>query len=371
MKIVADIDIPFLKGLPEKFADEVVYFSTPQFSHEKIKDADALIVRTPDKCTREILEGTNVKFIATASVGFDHIDIDYCRQQKIGWANAPGCNACSVAQYFFSVLVQLSLTHQFDLRRKKIGLVGVGNVGRAIERICRPYGITLFLNDPIRAEIEGGSQFVPLDIVTKECDIISFHTPLTREGKYSTFHLADSTFFDALEKDIFFINAARGEINDTEALLQALEKGKVRSAVIDCWEKEPNVNLQLLSKAEIATPHIAGFSADGKAKGTHMAVNAIKAFFHITGTEDGCIVLPAPQKPVIDLNEFDSSRRIESAVLHTLNLEEVNSEFKSAPSRFEFLRTHYPNPREFKAYTLLNATSSEYDLLSPLGFNFL
>ena len=371
MKIVADIDIPFLKGLPEKFADEVVYFSSSQFSHNLIIDADALIVRTPDKCTPEILRDTKVRFIATASVGIDHIDTEYCDRHNIGWANAPGCNATSVAQYFFVVMMQLSLVHRFSFREKKIGLIGVGNVGSAIQKICEAYGITLFLNDPIREKKEGSLQFCPLTTLLEECDVISVHTPLTRTGEYKTFHLVEKSFFETLKRKILFINAARGEVHDTEALKWAIRSGRVEAAVIDCWEGEPHIDSELLAMTEIATPHIAGFSADGKAKGTWAAVNAVKKFFKIPQKEDDCITLPQPANILIDLNKYEPSKRIESAIFHVLNFSEISEKFKTQPNKFEYLRTHYKNPREFNAYTILNATSRDYDFLQPLGFNFL
>lgn len=371
MKIVADTDIPFLKGLPEKFADEVVYFSSSQFSHELIADADALIVRTPDKCTSQILKNTKVRFIATASVGFDHIDTEYCDRHNIGWANAPGCNAASVAQYFFVVMMQLSLAHQFSFKEKKVGLIGVGNVGTAIQKICEAYGITLFLNDPVREKKEGSLQFASLATLLEECDIISVHTPLTRSGEYKTFHLVGKSFFEALKKKIFFINAARGEVHDTEALKWAIKSGKIEAAVIDCWEGEPHVDPDLLAMTEIATPHIAGFSADGKANGTWAAVNAVKNFFKIPQKKYDGIILPPPADAQIDLNQYESSKRVESAIFHVLNFSEISERFKAQPNRFEYLRTHYKNPREFRAYTILNATSEDYDRLQPLGFNFL
>ena len=369
MKIAVDIHIPFLKGLPEKFADEVDYFSPEEFSRKRIADSDALIIRTVDKCTRDILQDARVQFIATTSVGFDHIDTDYCRERRIGWANTPGANAESVAHYFLLALVRLSLKHGFAMREKTVGLIGAGNTGKAIERFCRALGMQVFLNDPPRAEKEDDSALVSLETIQKECDIISIHTPLTREGKYKTLHLADRQFFDALVKKTIFINTARGEVAETEALKTAIKTSKIVSAVIDCWEGEPVIDKELLSLTEIPTPHIAGFSADGKANSTHMALEAVKKFFRIPLFDD-TIILPPPANPVIDLNTFDSSKRIEYAILHTLNTAGTEEELRQSPLCFENLRTHFVNPREFGAYTILNATSEEYDLLRKLKFSF-
>jgi erythronate-4-phosphate dehydrogenase len=370
MKIAADIDIPFLKGLPEQFANEVDYFSSAEFSRKRIADADALIVRTVDKCTQETLAGTRVKFIASASAGFDHIDAAYCREHQIAWTSVPGANAGSVAQYFLSALMRLSLAHGFALQQKTIGLIGVGYVGKAIEHFCRVLGIRTLLNDPPRAEKEGDGAFVSLETLQKECDIISIHTPLTHEGDYKTYHLADRPFFEALERQPLFINAARGEVVDTGALKAALKAGRVSRTVMDCWEGEPAVDRELLEMVDIPTPHIAGFSADGKANATRRTLEAVKQFFHIPASGEAmsseAIVLPPPAHPVIDLNVFDASKRIEGAVLHTLHTGDVERAFRASPREFEYLRTHYANPREFSAYTVLNAASAEQELLQRL-----
>ena len=368
MKIAADIDIPFLKGEPERFADEVVYFSSSDFSRAAIADADAIIVRTPDCCCEETLRDTRVKLIATASVGYDHIDVDYCRRNGIAWANAPGANAGSVAQYILSVLVGLSLKYDFDLKDKTIGLIGVGNVGKAVASVCRAWGANVLLNDPPRAEKEGGSAFVALEAIQEECDIISIHTPLTKEGKYKTYHLADCHFFEGLRRTPIFINAARGGVNDTTALKNAIRKGQISAAVIDCWEGEPAIDLDLLGMVEIATPHIAGFSRDGKANGTRMVIDAVKKFFHIRLPEPA-IDLPLPKQPLIDLSGFPRNQRMEYAVLHTLDAMDATRALKMTPQAFEALRVRYENPREFGAYTVLGATSEEQSLLRALGFN--
>ena len=368
MKIAADIDIPFLKGELERFADEVVYFSSSSFSRSVIADADAIVIRTPDCCCEETLHDTRVKFIATASVGYDHIDVDYCYRSGISWANVPGANAGSVAQYFLSVLAHLSLKYNFDLRKKTVGLIGVGNVGKSIERFCRAWGINVLLNDPPRAEKEGGAAFVSLDTICESCDIISIHTPLIKEGQDKTYHLANRNFFEQLQRTPIFINAARGGVNDTEALKNAIKKGAISAAVIDCWESEPLLDADLVELAEIATPHIAGFSCDGKANGTRMVIEAVKNFFHI-GLPNSPIALPFPEDPMIDLSRFPDRQRVEYAILHTLDTTAIVQSLKSSPQEFERLRLQYENPREFNAYTVLGATPEEQALLQVLGFN--
>ena len=202
----------------------------------------------------------------------------------------------------------------------------------------------------------------------EQCDIISIHTPLTKEGEHKTYHLADRRFFENLRRTPFFINAARGGVNDTEALKSAVEKGQIRAAIVDCWEGEPVIDAELLELTEIPTPHIAGFSYDGKANGTRMVIDAVKEFFNIDLPEHP-IALPAPKSPVIDLSSLPRERRMEYAVLHTLDTERVARALKLSPQAFEALRVQYENPREFSAYTVLGAAAEERSLLQALGFN--
>ena len=274
MKFIADKTVPYLKGILDSLAD-ITYLSSEEFTPEHVRDADALIVRSIDKCTRELLQGSRVKLITSATIGFDHIDTHYCEQAGIVWRNAPGCNARSVAQYVLAGLVARSLRLGDSLQGKTMGIVGVGHVGKELEIVCHAYGMRVLRNDPPRAEIEGTDGFVSLETLAEEADIISFHTPLTREGRYPTFHLADDAFFNRLQKKPCIINAARGAIIDTSALLKASQSGRVGDLIIDCWEGEPHINRLLLQQAYIATPHIAGFSADGKANGTRTCLEQI------------------------------------------------------------------------------------------------
>lgn len=226
MKIIADNTVPYLKGILEPIAD-VSYLDSKEFTPTNIKDADALIVRSIDKCTRELLEGSRVRLITTATIGYDHIDIHYCEKAGITWKNAPGCNAASVGQYVLSSLVAVALRKGERLEGKTIGIVGVGHVGSIVERLCETLGMRVLRNDPPRAEQEGEDGFVSLDTIAKEADIITLHVPLTKEGRFATRHLADHAFFDQLERKPWFINSCRGAVHDTQALLQAKRTGKV------------------------------------------------------------------------------------------------------------------------------------------------
>ena len=367
MKIVADNTVPYLKGIAEPIAD-VTYLTSKEFTPEQIHNADALIVRSIDKCTRELLEGSQVKLITSATIGFDHIDTQYCEEAGITWKNSPGCNAVSVAQYILAGLIILSLVRKEKLQGKTIGIIGVGHVGKEVQKLCTAFGLNVLLNDPPRTEIEGQKEFVSLDTIAEQADIITFHTPLTKTGRYATFHLAGKDFFSKLKKNPWFINASRGAVHDTEALLQAYQTGKISEMIIDCWENEPTINLELLSHTTIATPHIAGFSADGKANGTRMCLEHIESFFHLQFDKIKNVVPPALENPIIDLDKF-TENRIEQAVLKSFNPLYVDKMLRENPTKFEWYRNNYQHPREFSAYTIIHATMEEAEVLQQLGFN--
>lgn len=323
MKVIVDDKIPYIKEAIESLADEVVFLPGAKFTNDAVKDADALIVRTRTHCNRELLEGSQVKFIATATIGYDHIDVDYCREAGITWTNCPGCNAGSVEQYVHAVLLLLQQKKGLDLKNATLGIVGVGHVGSRVARMAGNLGMKVLLNDPPRAD-KGEDGFVGLETIARECDVITFHTPLNREGIYRTYHLADEDFLFGLKRTPFIINSSRGEVVDTASLLAALAAGRVKGAAIDTWEYEPNISRELMEVAFLATPHIAGYSADGKANATRMSLEALCRFF---GIEADFCVLP-PEGP----EGYDPTR---------------DSEWlKASPEKFEWFRGNYPIRRE-------------------------
>lgn len=366
MRIIADNTIPYLKGIAEPIA-EVTYLDSKSFTPERVKEADVLIVRSIDKCTPALLAGSRVKLITTATIGFDHIDIHYCERQGIVWKNAPGCNASSVAQYVLADLVTLSLRTGSPLRGKTIGIVGVGHVGRIVERYCAAMGMRVLRNDPPRAAAEGAEGFVSLEQIAAEADVVTLHVPFTKEGDYPTYHLVDARFLQQLAKQPWLFNSCRGAVHDTEALLEAKRTGKVSELVLDCWENEPVISRELLALTALATPHIAGFSADGKANGTRACLQAIEQFFDVHIERLPQVQPPAPQDPLIDLDQW-TSHRIEQAILHTFSPERVDQALRADPDGFERQRNHYAHPREFSAYQVLHATAEEANCLRQLGF---
>ena len=345
MKIIIDDKIPYIKEAAEKIAEEVIYAPGKDFTRKLVQDADALIIRTRTHCNRELLEGSKVKFIATATIGFDHIDTEYCKQAGIEWANAPGCNSASVAQY-----IQSSLLIWKSLRNKKpdeltIGIIGVGNVGSKVAKVAQDFGMRVLLNDLPREEKEGNIAFTSLEKIAEECDIITFHVPLYKEGPYKTFHLADHTFFRSLKRCPVIINTSRGEVIETNALLNALEDGLISDAIIDVWENEPDINLTLLNRVFLGTPHIAGYSADGKANATRMSLDALCRFFHIKA--DYRIAPPQPRNPIITADS------LAEAYLQMYDPRRDSETLKTHPEQFEKLRGDYPLRREKDAYTYI------------------
>lgn len=344
MKIIIDNKIPYIKEAVRKIADEVVYLPGKDFTPEMIRDADALIVRTRTQCNRQLLEGSRVKFIATATIGFDHIDTEYCKQASIEWTNAPGCNSASVAQYIQSSLLVWKSLRNRKLKDLTIGIVGVGNVGSKVAKVAQDFGMRVLLNDLPREEKEGSELFTSINKIAEECDIITFHVPLYKEGEYKTFHLANEEFFRSLKRKPVIINTSRGEVIDTNALLNALDNQAISDAIIDVWEHEPEINLELLEKVIIGTPHIAGYSADGKANATRMSLDAICNFFRIKADYE--IEAPAPPSPII----YAESR--EEALLQMYNPVDDSTRLKNQPELFETLRGDYPLRREENAYNV-------------------
>ena len=336
MKVIVDNKIPYIHEAVEQIADEVVYLPGSGFTAGDVRDADALVIRTRTRCNRELLEGSKVKFIATATIGFDHIDVDYCDEAGIVWKNCPGCNAGSVEQYLHSVLLLLKRRKGVRLEESCLGIVGVGHVGSRIQRMAEALGMRVLLNDPPRAD-RGKTGFVDLSVLARECDIITFHTPLNRNGKYKTFHLADADFFAGLQRKPFIVNTSRGEVIETLALLDALKTGRIRDAVIDTWENEPDIHPDLLQKVFLGTPHIAGYSADGKSNATRMALEELCNFFHIQA--DFKIVPPA-------LPYMDYSSDPEEAFLQVYDPTRDSDALKRHPEEFEHLRGNYPLRRE-------------------------
>jgi len=371
MKIVIDNKIPYIEGVLEPFA-EVVYLPGSLTTAEAVKDADALITRTRTPCNRDILDGSAVKFIATATIGFDHLDIDYCKSAGIEWVNAPGCNAESVNQYISSALCSLSIRKRFAFEAKTIGIVGVGQVGSRVAKTCAVLGLNVLLNDPPRERMEGSSQFVSLETIRQQADIISFHVPLNMEGVDKTWHMVNEDFLQGLTMEPLLINTCRGEVFDTEAVCRARQSRGLSGLIIDCWENEPELDPGLLSLADYGTCHIAGYSRDGKANGTKMSVRAVSKFFGLGLDDWEPSGVEPPENPVIDLDGSQKSNDsiFAEAILSTYQIERDDRALRDNPQLFEKLRGDYPVRREFGAHRIRarNIDNEVIEKLVDLGF---
>lgn len=353
MKIVADDKIPYLKGVLEPYAD-VVYKPGREISNRDVMDADALIIRTRTKCDEKLLKGSSVKFIATATIGFDHIDQEYCHRQNIKWTNAPGCNSSSVQQYIASVLAVLKFKHHLLQNQPTLGIVGVGNVGTKVYKLARILDMNVLLNDPPRERKEGGSQWNSLEEIMENADIITWHVPLNTEGLDKTHHMADRKLLKKLHPNTILINTSRGEVVNNDDLKQALKEKQIKTAVLDVWENEPDIDKELLELLELGTPHIAGYSRDGKANGTAQSVRALSHFFSLDLNEWYPTNVENQKNPVIQLKDTNSSWReiLFQSIQATYDVTEDDARLRRNPEKFEKQRGNYPVRREFNAYTL-------------------
>ena len=374
VKVIADDKIPFLKGVLEPYAD-VVYLPGKEITRNILIDADAMLIRTRTKCNEQLLRGTNVRFIGTATIGFDHIDSQYCEKNNVRWTNAPGCNSSSVQQYIASALLTVASSFRFCLREKTLGIIGVGNVGSKVAIMAKILGMNVLLNDPPRARKEGDMGFVKIERILREADIVTLHVPLTMSGEDRTYHLFDEVTIKKMKKDSWLFNSSRGEVVNNAALRFSLESDALKGAVIDVWENEPDIDTDLLSKVFAATPHIAGYSTDGKANGTAMVVNSLRSFFSLPLENWYPVNVPKPafSEIVIDGSGKTEEDIIREAVLHTYSIKTDDDKFRQSPSDFEKQRGDYPLRREFPSWSvkLLNSTEYVRSVIENMGFRIV
>lgn len=325
MKIIVDKAIPFIHN---RFGEdtEVLYISGDEINPEILKDADALIVRTRTRCDERLLKGSGVKLVASATIGTDHIDIPWCEANGITVKNAPGCNAPGVAQYVLAALFQ----NGFDPKKHTLGIIGYGNVGCILEKWARNMGIKILINDPPREDASYKDvNYVSLDEILKESDAVSLHVPFTPEGQYKTFHLIGEKELGKCKPDALIVNSSRGGVVNETALKDKLKARKIR-AIIDVWENEPYIDTELLNLVVLGTPHIAGYSAEGKKRGTRMVLEAVRDILKIPVDLTGLECRPSDSKSVTrKLIEMSYNPKIDSENL------------LKSPGDFERLRNEY------------------------------
>lgn len=340
LKIVADKAIPFLEGVFDPYAD-MTYLPGDKIGPEDVRDADVLMVRTRTKCNADLLEGSKVKFIATATIGTDHIDFPYCDSKGIVVRNAPGCNAGGVMEYVFSALYGLASRKSISLQGDTIGIIGVGHVGSLIERMGRALGFKILKCDPPRAEAEGSFGFCDLEYLLQNSQIVTLHVPLDE----TTRGMANNEFFSLMQPGAFFINAARGEVVCDDALKAAIPK--LGPVIIDTWNHEPDIDLDLMDKVAIATPHIAGYSYQGKQNGTAAAVRAVAHYFGITELYEFFPKTDLPENEAVKL-DLKGLNQGEIASVLQYNYPIFTDDFmlRLNPENFDKLRSEYNYRRE-------------------------
>ena len=362
MKLVADINIPFLKGVFDSYFDNVVLLPAKEITREIVKDADALLVRTRTICNAELLEGSKVKFIGTATIGFDHIDTEFCNSRGIEWVSAPGCNSGGVQQWIAVSLIYISKLKGLSLEGKTLGVVGVGNVGRKVVDVGLAFGMKVLCCDPPRKKEEHLSDFVDLNTIAQQSDFITFHVPLTCEGVDATHHMVNESLINLLKEGVVLFNSSRGEVAETQSLINAINNRKFTAVALDVWENEPNISHELLDIVDIATPHIAGYSLEGKVNGTRMVVDALSKFFNL-GIH--------PWQPLANpTNEKEAIRTtvLIDTIIHTYDIKADDANFRQSANKFEKYRSDYPLRREFSGYRVECDNADLLRILLKLGF---
>ena len=377
MLIVADENIPFVR---EAFGGlgEIRLMAGRAMTRAAVREAEILLVRSVTKINEALLAGSKVRFVGTATIGTDHVDRAWLTDEGIRFAAAPGSNADSVAEYMVAALLVMAERQGEPLAGRTLGIVGVGNVGSRVERMARALGMEPALNDPPLAERSGDAKYRPLEELY-DCDFITLHVPLEESGKYPTMHLADWAFFERMRVDAVVVNSARGAVADNAALLCALTDGEIADAVLDVWEGEPEINPELLESAALATPHIAGYSFDGKVNGTEMLRQAAGEFLGVSSGWDRAAVMPraAHERIVLDAAAGSAEDLVRRAVLTVYPIERDDRALREmtaiAPADrgafFDGLRREYPRRREFANTTVtLWGGNSATEMLRGLGF---
>ena len=377
MKIVADENIPLLM---ECFGamGKVVPLQGRNITAEDLVDADALLVRSVTNVDEQLIKNSPLSFIGTCTAGADHLDHHYLSQKPITFTNAPGCNAISVVEYVIAALDVLAERDGFDIRQRKVGIVGKGQVGDRLYRTLEQFEVEVYANDPL-CEPDDNVRFMPLDELIQCCDVICLHTPLTTAGEYPTRHLIDKGKLSAMKSGTILVSAGRGPVIDNAALKAVLEGGKQLSVVMDVWEFEPEVDPDLVKLVDIATPHIAGYSLDGKIRGTEMIYRSFCQHFGLPARVRLGAVTPIPAVKKIGFTDSAEPARACSTAIRTvydIRRDDAQmrklSKLADAERRQEFdrLRKDYAERREFKTLSVLfnNTDVKVRERLAALGF---
>lgn len=377
MRIIADQNIPFVKECFSSIGN-VSLCAGRQITPAAVKDADLLLVRSVTDVNAQLLDGAKVKFVATATIGTDHIDLDYLKSRGIAFSAAPGSNANSVAEYITCAILTIAERNHISLSGKSLGIVGAGNVGSRVAKKAAAIGLKVLLNDPPLQRQTNDLKYLPLNDLY-ECDLITFHTPLTKTGIDKTYHLADEKLFSSLKSGIVLLNTSRGGVMDTISLKKAIRSKRISACVLDVWENEPNIDTELLEMVDLASPHIAGYSYDGKVTGMIMIYEAACNFLKIKPLHTINDFLPTPPVPSIELNA--PSDDPQAAIRHlTKRIYDIEAddlrtrEILTTPTYnrgklFDELRKKYPIRREFQNTVISTANATLAKSLAGIGFS--
>jgi Phosphoglycerate dehydrogenase and related dehydrogenases len=353
MLIVADENIPLLDAFFEGFG-EIRRVPGRSIDRATVEQADVLLVRSVTNVNRALLEGSNVRFVGTCTIGTDHLDLDYFQQAGITWSSAPGCNARGVVDYVLGSLLTLAEIEGVDLAQRTYGVVGAGEVGGRLVKVLQGLGWNVLVCDPPRQAAEGGD-YVSLEQIIEQCDVVSLHTPLDKQGPQATWHLFDKNRLNQLKPGTWLINASRGPVIDNAALRQVLLQREDLQAVLDVWEAEPEVDVALAELCVIATPHIAGYSLDGKQRGTAQIYQAFCKFLGQPEQVSLNDLLPAPWLSAVTLNaDTDPAWALAMLCRGVYDPRRDDADFRRSlvgnvseqRAAFDALRKHYPLRRE-------------------------
>ncbi|MGP1929825.1 MAG: 4-phosphoerythronate dehydrogenase [Arsenophonus sp. ER-BJ3-MAG3] len=372
MKILIDENMPYAMQLFETIG-EVKAVSGRLISSSQVEKVDALIVRSVTKVNKALLKESKVKFVGTATAGFDHVDKHWLEKEGITFSSAPGCNAIAVVEYVFSALLLLAEQNCFNLREKIVGIIGVGNIGKRLNENLKAFGVNTLLCDPPRADIQDSSeQFWPLEKLVNQADILTFHTSLSKSSRYSSYHLLNKELLSSIPEGRIIINTSRGEVIDNHALLKALEDGKKIDVILDVWEHEPNILLPLLSKVRICSPHIAGYSLEGKLRGTVYIFTVFKKFLGYSKKTEVDNLLPIAKFNEISFNGELTQENLKCLVHLVYDLRRDDSQLRKVAhiiGQFDHLRKFYPDRREWSSLKVNCDNADVADILKKLGFN--
>ncbi len=370
MKILVDENMPYARELFSRTGDVVAVPGRP-LPEAELQDASGLMVRSVTKVNAALLAGTPVKFVGTATAGTDHIDDASLAAAGIGFSAAPGCNAIAVVEYVFSALLLLAERDGFALRDRTVGIVGVGNVGSRLQQRLEAWGVKTLLCDPPRADRGDAGDFRPLEELVAQADILTFHTPLFKDGPYKSWHLADTALLLALKPGSILINACRGPVVDNAALLEILKLRRDLSVVLDVWEPEPELNLDLLDRVDIATAHIAGYTLEGKARGTTQVFEAWCDFIGQPQSVTLESLLPAPEFGTLTLHgklDQPTLKRLVHLVYDVRRDDAPLRKVAAQPGEFDRLRKQYEERREWSSLRVQCDDAETAAMLEKLGF---